>query len=317
MEKIKWGGLLLAVVLMLGACSKQDLTRYDEDYDRLYFFYVGAETDTSKFDYSYVGRQQTSIWFSSYVQSLAGFGSYYLSDTVYSARNKDYITGTQYYINVAVGVAGNLESYDRPVKLTVEGSGSPYVIVPDSIVLPANEWLVFLPLAFVRPPDDDHTPKEIVMRLESNEYFKGKVVRDSTDLQQFRFTFGNILPPDLTDTETYKSVGYIGRGWERLMDILGDYDAAKIRAIVDANKNTGAGTALLENANPLLDNRFEEFDYFFILKFINSSAGNPGFPPEMLEAFRTCIDQTKKYITAQRDAGNPILGVDGEEIVFP
>ncbi|MDF2514891.1 MAG: hypothetical protein K0R59_187 [Sphingobacterium sp.] len=286
--------ILIGGNILLLSCKKTELLRYKNPKEAIFF---KGQVDLAADNFAQLNFRD--VKFSFYYEPFIGVETFNLP------KNPDTINTVLEYtgdIRLFVGISGKIANYDRPIAFSASGNGRALAILPDSLFLPAGKTDVFFPIRFLSPPPRDTTQYVLRLQLESNKNFDaGRFVYKDENASLASYTFGNNIPKTATDMTNWDAALY------------GDYSAAKLQAIVEANWQLKG--AVIDKINSFIGEKFTGLDYKFFFKFLFYKDYTTRDIDEEIQA--TIVSRAKLYLQAKKEAGMPIRDQDGKEVVLP
>jgi hypothetical protein len=204
-------------------------------------------------------------------------------------------TVTEYTANIKVMFTGAVKDYDRYFKVeinpdsTTAVAGVHYAPLPESVLVPANAMVAYVPLVVKRSPDLQTASKKIGLRLVANEYFgvvfpKWKAIPNLAS--------GTLTPADTAFDNSLHTV------------IVSDFIiqpkvwAGSINATTNRDQGSWGG---------FTRKKIELMYKLFNLTY-DSFASTETMPP-ILQSLIT--QEMARYLVAQFNAGTPVKEEDG------
>ena len=150
MKKILYWFMVLAVVVLPASCKKE-MMGY-EGTEGIYFAVQSGPSYYSPSSWPY--HSYTNVEF---VKQPAGV--------------------QELLVNIKVMITGPVKDYDRPFRVQINPDsttaqlGVHYLPIPESLVIPANATMAYIPVTLKRTPDLTVVNQKIGLRLIANEYF--------------------------------------------------------------------------------------------------------------------------------------------------
>jgi hypothetical protein len=204
-------------------------------------------------------------------------------------------TVTEYTANIKVMFTGAVKDYDRHFKVTINPdsttatAGVHYAPLPESVLVPANATIGYVPLVIKRSPDLQTASKKIGLRLMANEDFgvafpKWKAIPD--------LGTGSITPGDTAFDNSLHTV--------IIHDFIIQPAIWRGSVVAATNKETGSWGAFTRKKIELM------------YKLFNLTYADFGSTETMTGILVSLITQEMtRYLIEQFNAGTPVKEDDG------